>query len=271
MAIITISRGTFAGGEKLESLLAQHLGYRTVSREEVYDRVQAQYGFKAEELAELMEQAPTTRLTNVGERRSRQTLGERRRQLMVAVQASLCDLLKADDVVYHGLAGHLLLPGIAHVLRMRVIAPRSKRIELAMEREGLTRPEAGRKIDQVDSERARWTQSFFGVNWGDPLLFDVVLNLDSLTFDDVCAVVEHMVSLPRFQTTESSRKKMADLALASHVTARLSCNPATAGLLFDVQADDGVVRVGGMSNKGDMEWVSKVLQKIEGVKLVEVI
>ena len=49
MAVITISRGTFAGGEKLASALAQRLGYRAISREALYRQVQAEHGFQAED------------------------------------------------------------------------------------------------------------------------------------------------------------------------------------------------------------------------------
>jgi cytidylate kinase len=269
MPIITISRGTFAGGEKLALLLAERTGYRAVSREQVYALVESSYGFKADELAELMEQAPTVRaVANIGERRSRQSFGERRRQLLVAVQASLCDLLAGDDAVYHGQAGHLLLPGVSHVVRVRLIAPRARRIELATAREHLTRAEAGHKIDLVDSERARWTQCFFGVCWDNPLLFDLVVNLECLTLDDAATIVVTTARLPRFQATEASRQRMADLALASHVATRLGSHPATASLPFEVQAASGVVRVAGMG-RTDLEWLIEALQKIEGVRTVE--
>jgi cytidylate kinase len=267
MAIITISRGTFAGGEKLAAVLAQRLSYRAISRELLYQHVQAEHGFKTEELADLFEDAPSVRVS--GERKARVTLGERRRQLFVAVQASLCELVKDDDVVYHGNAGHLLLPGIAHVLRLRLIAPRNQRIEMAMSREGLTRAEACREIDRVDGERARWSQSFFGVNWGDPMLFDLVINLENLSIEEVSEVVEGTVQLPRFRTTDASRQRMHDLALASRVAARLMSNPATANVALDVIADNGVVRLLGVTHQGDVDWVSKVVQKIEGVKKIE--
>ena len=56
MAIITISRGTFAGGQKLAALLAERLSYRAVSRELLYLKVKEDYGFSSEQTAEIMEQ-----------------------------------------------------------------------------------------------------------------------------------------------------------------------------------------------------------------------
>jgi cytidylate kinase len=269
MAIVTISRGTFAGGEQLAATLAQRLGYRTVNRELLYRRVQSDYGFKPDELSELMEQAPSIRSAQVAERKSRVSIGERRRQLFIAVQAAACELLKDDDVVYAGLAGHLLLPGVAHVLRVRTVAPRATRTELCMEAEGLDRVAAGRKIDQVDAERARWTQSFFGVNWGDPLLFDLVLNLENLTIEDAAEIVVHAVSLERFRATAASRKKMEDLALASRVVASINADARRPAYAVDVRADGGVVRLLGMLDRHELDRISKLVAEVEGVTRVE--
>jgi cytidylate kinase len=220
MAIITISRGTFAGGQKLAETLAKRLGYRTVSREYLYQTVLEQYGLQYDELMQFLEEAPTLRAMCAGERQDRASVGERRRQLFTAVRASLCELVKDDNVVYHGYAGHLLLPGVSHVVRVRLIAPRPKRIEMAMARETLSRADASRKIDQVDGERARWTQAFFGVNWGDPLLFDIVINLENVGIDEATELLEAIAKLPRFRATEESLASMRELAARSKAEAR---------------------------------------------------
>jgi len=271
VAIITISRGTFAGGERLSALLAKRLGYRTVTRERLYQKVQSDHGFHPDELAELMELPPCVRGGST-ERKTRVSIGERRRQLFIAVQAALTELVRQDKVVYTGLSGHLLLPEISHVLRVRLIAPRAKRIELCMEAEGLDRVAAGRKIDQVDSERGRWTQSFFGVAWGEPLLFDLVINLEYLTVDDAAEIAIHAASLERFRTTPESQQRMDDLALASQVAARLNSDPATASFALDVRAEGGVVKLLGIVSEEDRarisEWIAPI-KEIRGLEVVE--
>lgn len=270
MAIITISRGTFAGGERLSALLAKRLGYRTVTRERLYQKVQSDHGFEPDELTDLMELPPCQRGAGT-ERKVRVSIGERRRQLFIAVQAALTELVRKDNVVYTGLSGHLLLPEISHVLRVRLIAPRAKRIELCMESEGLDRAAAGRKIDQVDSERGRWTQSFFGVAWGEPLLFDLVINLEYLTIDDAAEVVTHAVSLARFKTTPESQQKMDDLALASLVAARLNSDPATAGFALDVRAEAGTIKLLGLIAEPDRARIAERIASIKEVRGLEVV
>jgi len=120
--IITISRGSFSGGRVVAECVAEKLGYRLVSRE-VLSAAAARYGIAEEKLTRALERAP-----GLWER-----LGHERRLYLTYIQAALCEALQADDVVYHGHAGHLLLRGISHVLRVRLIAPLAYRIGAAMD------------------------------------------------------------------------------------------------------------------------------------------
>ena len=259
MSIITISRGTYTGGEHLAGLLEQQLGYHKLSREELWDVVHQRYGYSFDELVELLDRAPS-RFDHAG---------ERRRRLFVAVQAALCDLVRSDEVVYHGNVAHLLLPGISHVLRVRLIAPRLRRIEMAMQRQSIDRFEATRLLDRVDSERVRWTQFVFGVNWADPLLYDVVLNLDQMTIDEAAEVVARAVAQPTFSTTEASRQAMADLALTSAVRAKLITNPATEGLELRVEVEQGEIKLTGLINEREIEGVVQLVKQVDGVRSVD--
>jgi cytidylate kinase len=261
MAIVTISRGTFAGGEQLAELLSGRLDYRNISREVLYDKVLQDFGFTAEELEQTMERAPT-RFDHAG---------ERRRRLFIAIQASLCQLVLEDRVVYHGQAGHLLLPDIGHVLRVRLIAPRRLRITMAGEREGLKPPEAGNKIDRVDAERSRWTQFVFGANWADPALYDMLLNLECMTLPEAAELVSKAVELPAFQPTEESRQRLQDLTLASQVRARLVTDPATQGVDLRVEVEQGRVRLAGVMGERDRERVVRIASEVRGVARVETV
>src|SRR5512143_2561206 len=120
MSIITISRGTFSGGQALAECLAERLGYRCISREVVLDAA-GSFGVPVEKFIEAMEKPPSfwERLT-----------GERSDYLNY-LRASLCEYAKADNLVFHGYAGHLLLPGISHVIRIRVIADVEERMRTA--------------------------------------------------------------------------------------------------------------------------------------------
>ena len=255
MAIITISRGTFAGGKQLAALLAQRLGYTQVSRELLYETVRQQYGFTTEELARTMDRSPG-KLHHVG---------EHRRRLLIAVQAALCDLVKDGEVVYHGQMGHLLLPHISHVLRIRLIAPRARRLEMAMEADQINRFEASNKIDRVDAERSRWTQFVFGTNWADPSRYDMVLNLENMSVDEATRVVVETASLPCFLPTDDSLSELADLTLTARIRAMLIADPVTAELDLKVEVERGQVQLWGLADPEVLRSVTANISEAEGV------
>jgi hypothetical protein len=66
------------------------------------------------------------------------------------VTASLCERAVAgENLVYNGRTGHLVLPGVNHVFRVRAITPMEDRIGLAMARMNIRREKAKEYISLV--------------------------------------------------------------------------------------------------------------------------
>ena len=221
MAIITISRGTFTGGLRLAELMAQGLGYPLVSREQLYTNLQRNFGFTQEEISDILDRIPTG-ARFAAERSRGSQLGEKRRRLVAGLTACLCDLVQGGEAVYHGYAGHLLLPDISHVLRIRVIAPHCMRVKMIVERKAISPMEAGRYIDRMDSERERWTRFVFGVDWSDPSLFDLTLNLESMEMGEAAEIAMVAARLERFRPTGASLKKTEELSRSNREAALMA-------------------------------------------------
>jgi len=259
MAIVTISRGSGSGGQRLAERLAETLGYELVSREDVVEAATA-YGVPGDKLREALVAAP-----GFWDRFKH----ERRRYLAV-VQAGLCERVQGGRVVYHGNAGHLLLHGVSHVLCMRLIAPMEMRVKLVMEREGVTSNEAARIIEEVDTERKNWTSFLYAVDWLDPSFYDLTINLRTLDVDGAVRIAAEAVRSREFEPTEASRQALADLTLASRVQAALATNEATASADVEVHADHGLVFLKGRLRESSLVTsVIEVTQKIEGVNEVD--
>jgi cytidylate kinase len=232
--IITISRGSFSGGAVVAECVAEQLGYRLVSRE-ILAAAAARNGVAESRMAEAIERPP----------RLWERLGHDRRLYLTYIREALLDVAVEDGVVYHGHAGHLLLRGISHVLRVRLVAPMPFRISAVMERLHHSRDQAEAYVRHVDEERARWTRFLYGIDWNSPLLYDLVVNIESMGVPGVCAVVRATAALPAYQVTEISRKAVRDLALACRVEAALARDPATAHLECEVTANDGAITLRG--------------------------
>jgi len=259
MSIIAISRGTFSGGEALAKRVAERLGYQCLSRETNLEAAAKEYGVPAEDLVAAMEKRPSFWQRMVGQRTTH----------LAFVRATLCEQATADNLVYHGLVGHLLLPNISHVVRVRVIAGMDFRIKAARQQQELGHEEALAYIEKVDKERRQWVRFLFDVEWDDPHLYDVVLNLSRMGLGTACETVARLTECDAFKPTAESLRAMQNLTLASRVWAKLAMDSRTRDVELEVVADDGIVTVAGEARSpGVDEAVHVVARQVDGVKEV---
>jgi cytidylate kinase len=255
MPLITISRGTYSGGKELAECVAERIGASCLSREILVDAAE-RFGLSEHVLTEAMYKPPS-----MFERLARQ------RSVYVAfVRSSLLQYAASGSLVYHGHAGHLLLADVPGVLRVRIVAPMSFRVPAAMEHLGLDEKKAIAHIEKVDRERERWTRFIYHIQWQDPSLYDLVLNLEQLDLADACEVVIAAAGLKRFEWTEASRRDVADKALASLVTAELAKDERTRGSELEVTAREGVVTVRGTTGLREVQAaVPPIVRSVQGV------
>ena len=258
MSVITISRGTFSGGKALAECLSSKLGYRCIDRDVIVERAAAR-GVSERDLRAALEQPPT----------GLATLNHKKYIYLALIQAALAEEVRGGRAIYHGLLGHLLLKGGAGILRFRVIAPMDLRIRLAQERLELSRSDVIAHIQKMDEDRRKWTRYLYGVDWEDPSLYDLVINLEHVSIEQACRLVTGMTKETAFEFSPESQQTLNDLALASRVRAELALNPFTANLEVEVQAASGSVRIRGNLFE-QREDVERVVQGVPGVTAIAV-
>jgi hypothetical protein len=259
MAVITISRGSFSAGVMLAECLAARLGYRIIGREAIVQRAAAD-GVGEQELLDALLKPPGLL------ERFRHT----RYRYLTLLRGALAEEVRAGEAVYHGNAGHLLLQCGGPILCARVIAPPEFRTAMAMARLGCSRSQAVAHINRVDAERRRWTRYLYGVDWEDPALYDVIINLERAGIEQACDVIVTMARQRCFAVTPECRAWLENLALASAVKARLALDPATSHLELDVTADGGRVAISGkLSRPEEMAEVRRVATATAGVTVVD--
>ncbi len=259
MSIITISRGSASGGAVLAETLAERLGYDIISREDIAHRAAA-YGVDENELQQAAFKAPGFL----------DRFGLARRRYLAFFQAALCDAVTANRIVFHGVAGHLLLPEISHVFSVRLIAPKAFRMDILHERNGMSREDAEEYIDRVDAEREQWAQYLFGVQRLDPNLYDLVVNIRTLGIDAAVSTILAAVATGRFEPTPESLRALADLTLASRVRAALAADEHTAAAEITVHAEGGRVALRGRVRPAPLvEAILETVGKVEGVEEID--
>ena len=255
MSVITISRGSFSGGKMFAECLSNSLGYRCVDREVIVERAAA-HGVSQEELRDALQKPPTFL----------ERFQHKRYLYLVLIQAALTAEVKDGKAVYHGNAGHLLLKGGPHILRVRIIAPMDFRLRMAQDRLKLSRAEALEHITKMDQDRRKWTQYLYGVDWGDPSNYDIVLNLEFMDIAEACEVTSTLARQRCFEFTPCCWAAMEDLALASRVRVELALDEATSHLEFEVRAKDGSVSVrGAVSNMREVDEIQRIVRAVPGV------
>lgn len=185
------------------------------------------------------------------------------------VRAALCEQARADNLVLHGQIGHLLLPDLSHIIRVRVIADMEFRIKAAIQQQNLGDKEALAYIREVDRARRQWVRLLFDLEWDDPHLYDVVLNLSRMRLATACETMAHLTDRHEFKPTGKSLQTMQDLALASHVSAVLASNTTTKEAALHVVAADGIVTITGRAEcAAVVKAVPFVVRQVTRVKEV---
>jgi Cytidylate kinase-like family len=193
-----------------------------------------------------------------------------RRPYKILMQRALLEYIHQGDVAYFGYSGHLLIPGIPHAVRARIIAPVEMRVKMLMSREKLTREAASERIHEVDEERSRWTRFMYGQNLRDPALFDLCINLDRVSFPTACYLLRNIVQQEEFKPTPESLAVVEGRYLSACVMAALLDNRKTFELEVGVTAQDGrVVVEGPYLDEPDRSSVLDVASAVPGVKEVQ--
>ena len=149
---------------------------------------------------------------------------------------------------------------------------------MVREKQGLGAEEAGKYIEQVDRNRILWTRFLYNVDWQDPALYDVVINLEFLSLDTACSMIETGVQKPEFQNTPERKKVIDAYALASRIQLKLAQDGRTKGMQIDVEVSDQIARINGkFLSTGPLtsglhkseEDVMEVVRQFKEIKKVE--
>jgi len=181
--------------------------------------------------------------------------------------AFLLDRAVDGPLVYHGRTGHLLLMGLDHVLRARVLADREFRIQAVGQRLGLDRDKSRRYLEQVDEDRRRWATVMYGTQLDDASQYGMTINLAQMGVDNAVAALTVIAQLPDFQLAPADLILMQDMRLAAKARLQLARDERTHGASFKVRADRGIVTVTYLPQDSALApEIPRILQSLEGLR-----
>jgi len=224
MAIITIARECCSHGAEIAEKTAAMLGYECISREVL---LEAAYFFNIPEqkLLHSIHDAPSVleRLTHG------------REKYLAYIRAALLEHVKKDNIVYHGYAGHLLIPEVTHVLKVRLFASESDRIALLQKEQKMSQEDALAFLKSEDRQRIDWTRYIYNRDIHDLELYDLIINLTHMRIQDACDIICQAARSDIYATTPASQK-LASAAMSKppcRTFAMLRSAPTTGWFIFE--------------------------------------
>ncbi|NBJ93145.1 cytidylate kinase-like family protein [Parablautia muri] len=184
--IITIERRYASGGHEIGKRLAEALGYKLYDRNillEAAQRLDIPF-FKIESLEE---SSSGNILMNLSKTPLGGLAGNKDLPLadkLFLEEKQIIEKAAEDgNCVIVGRASGYILREKENILRVFVYADHEKRIQRAIEREGIQKEEAENALKKNDKRRKNFYNSFTSHEWGDPKYYDMYLNAGKLGID----------------------------------------------------------------------------------------
>jgi cytidylate kinase len=262
MRFITFSRKMGSNGTEVARQVAETLGYKFFDTEAI-ERAAKEMGVLGS-VKEVDEKAPSF---------LQRFFSQKPAIALDHLNSVVYELAERGDAVFLGRGSHILLKSFQCALHIRVTASRETRIR-NLESRGFPRDAAVRAIEQSDHERGAFIRYAFGVDWENPEIYDLVLNMDKLSIN---LAVNNVVNLARSDEIKAcsvdSLKSLEMMSLASRAEAALT----EAGMIYSpttsvsaMVPEPGSVRLVGFVNDAAAKTrAEKIVSALKGVVSVE--
>jgi cytidylate kinase len=193
-----------------------------------------------------------------------------RQKIAVYSAEEVFELANKGNIVLRGWGATCMLRPVPHVVGVRITRSFEKRVDWLMENLGTDdRDFAQDEIRRSDEAHAARMHQQFGVTWGDPLLYDLVLNTDRVSVASCVELITQLTRRPEFQETEASRAMLADMTLTARIRAAFKDNEATRDTKVTIESHGGLVSLLGIvisdAERSEAERVVSTVQGVTGV------
>ena len=262
MHFITFSRKMGTNGTEIARQVAMDLGYKFFDTEAI-DNAAREMGF-LKSVKEINEKLPSL---------FQRLFSHRPTIDLDRLNSVIYELAKGGDAVFLGRGSHILLKAFNCALHVRVTASIEKRVQNLMEK-GFHREAALKAIEQTDHERGSFIKFAFGVDWENPGLYDVILNMDKLSVQLAVNTVIQIARSEDIKACSIDAMKSIEMMGLTHraeaalIEAGLTYGPTTS---ISISVSDlGKIRLSGLvENKASKTRAEEVLKTVKGVGSIE--
>jgi len=236
MPVVALTQEMGSLSKDVAEALARDLGLATM-RHEVVDHVASKM---------LVSRSLINRLRE-GKAGTIERLTADRRGMAIYSAEEVLEIAARGNVVLRGWGATYLLRAVPHVVCVRVTRPFAKRVEWLLAHLDTDDAEfAADEIRRSDQAHAARMHAQFGVTWGDPLLYDLVLNTERISVESCVQQIRALMGRPEFSETDASRALLQGLALQARVRAALKADERTHDVNVVIDSTAGRVALRGI-------------------------
>jgi two-component system, OmpR family, response regulator CpxR len=227
MSIITVFAGIYCNEESAIKEILKKTGYPYLTDSDIVS--------KAVTLSDLSESKLSKAFSSKTSVFSQ--FSHEKERSIAYLKLAAAETLTGDNILVNGFSSLLIPPGIAHVLRVCLIADMKYRISNARS-SGMSENEARKIIHRSDEDRMSWTKNI--LERDDPWsisMYDMVLPTDKMTPEEIANLVEKTLERDVLKASADSGKAVQDFILASRVEVAL----AREGHIIAAESDAGAL------------------------------
>jgi len=207
--VITISREYGSGGHDVGQLVARRLALQFYDRE-LIDRAAMQLGYTADYVAHKEQNLSTTQLWELifTDKSIPESMNPSRDDaIFVAQSRAIRELSSQQSCVIIGRMADWVLRDHARVLRVFITSDGDEAVERIMQKDGLGRDEAARKVERVNKGRANHYRQYSGRSWTDVRNYDIVVNTSLTGIDGAAELIGQVASGARYGRHSTSQTR----------------------------------------------------------------
>lgn len=199
LPFITISREAGTGETQITQMLLERLSKNQTPDEcpwTVYDKNlirKVQEDFSVSSLEAML---PEKKFSDI------QTMFEElfglhptKREIVHNINKSILNLAEMGNAIIIGRGAFYITRHHKNGLHVRLIGPLSKRVKHMVENYGFTLKEAENYIKTEDQQRYDYVKKLFGIDLNDPHFYDIVINIDRFSAEEISALIAHQVEI----------------------------------------------------------------------------
>jgi len=258
MYFITFSRKMGTNGAEIARRVADQLGYNFYDTEAI-ENTARELGF-LEDVKEIDEKAPSL---------IQRFFFHKTEVHLDRLHSVIYELASRGNAVFLGRGSHILLRSLKCALHIRVTASLENRIANLVGR-GFLREAAIKAIHRSDHEREGFLKFAFEVDWDNPELYDMVLNMDHLTVEMAVNTVLHIASSEEIKARSvDAMRSLEMMGLARRAEAALIEAGLTHGPSISVLEPGKIQVTGFLVAETTKTKLEEILRTVKGVKSID--